>query len=166
MSGLGAWENLSLRRRKAPVKGALTAVRRAARTPHPGAVLPAPRKQPAPRPWLWVRGRGALTRGPLEGLRRTAGALGAGAVLARPDLGVQGPDVEEHAALLEGQGPLLGRDPRERVIPARLGQAGWGSATTGGGRRAGCKPGRPQGTPPNPRRRPTSGRAAPGSGRG
>lgn len=45
------------------------------------------------------------------------GALEARAVLASPNLGVQGPDVEKHTGLLEGQGPLLGWDPRQRVIP-------------------------------------------------
>lgn len=44
----------------------------------------------------------ALTSSPLEGLRSAAGARGAATVLACPNLGVEGSDVEEHTALLEG----------------------------------------------------------------
>ena len=38
-------------------------------------------------------------------------------VLPRSDLGVRGSDVEEHAALLKGQCPLVGWDPRQGIIP-------------------------------------------------
>lgn len=69
-------------------------------------------------------GSGSLTSSPLKGFHGAADALRAGAVLASPDLGVQGADVEQHAALLEGQGPLLGWKPCQRVVPAGLGQAG------------------------------------------
>lgn len=59
----------------------------------------------------------ALTGCSLEGIDGSVYAGGCRAVLSRPHLGVQSADVEEHAAFLEGQRPLTGRDARQRVIP-------------------------------------------------
>lgn len=99
----------------------------------------------------------ALTSSPLKGLRSPAGALGAGAVLASPDLGVEGSNVEKHTGLLEGQGPLLGRDPRERVVPAGVAQAGRGPMARsrmaqkwGAGRGGGLGPRAPHASQPLP----------------
>lgn len=69
----------------------------------------------------------ALTSSPLEGLSGMAGALGAGAVLPCSDLRVECPNVKQYTALLEGQSPLLCRDPRERVVPVAWCQDGYSS---------------------------------------
>lgn len=54
---------------------------------------------------------------PLESLSSVVGALGAGAILPCSNLRVECPNVKQYTALLEGQSPLLCRDPRERVVP-------------------------------------------------
>lgn len=58
-----------------------------------------------------------LTSCLLEGIDGLVEAGQGGAVLPRSDLGVQCSEVEEDTALLEGQSPLVGWDPRQRVIP-------------------------------------------------
>ena len=170
MSRLGAWEKFSRRRLKAPAgergsEGLSWAARRA---PSPWAPLREPLcAEPLglgghhacpPTPTLALEpgskdctgtavapGSGGLTSSPLKGFHGAADALGAGSVLASPDLGVQGADVEQHAALLEGQGALLGWEPRQRVIPAGLHQAGKSSL-----KKLGVS-GRPRGScPPQP----------------
>lgn len=66
----------------------------------------------------------ALTGCPLEGIDGSVYAGGCRAVLSRPHLGVESADVEEHAAFLEGQRPLTGRDARQGVVPG-----GWTTVT-------------------------------------
>lgn len=75
-------------------------------------------------PLIWST---ALTSSPLESLSGVAGALGAGAILPCSDLRVECPNVKQYTALLEGQGPLLCRDPRERVVPVAWCQDGYSS---------------------------------------
>ena len=79
----------------------------------------------APHPsYLWST---ALTSSPLESLSSVVGALGAGAILPCSNLRVECPNVKQYTALLEGQSPLLCRDPRERVVPAAWCQDGYSS---------------------------------------
>lgn len=74
-----------------------------------------------PLAMLWST---ALTSSPLESLGGVGGALGAGAVLPSSNLRVECPNVKQYTALLEGQSPLLCRDPRERVVPVAWCQGG------------------------------------------
>lgn len=57
------------------------------------------------------------TRSSLKGVYGSVDAGGNAAVLPRSDLRVQSSDVEQHAALLEGQRALRRRDARQRVVP-------------------------------------------------
>lgn len=57
------------------------------------------------------------TGGSLEGIDGSVDASRGGAVLPRPHLRVHRADVEKHAAFLEGQRSLTGRDACQRVVP-------------------------------------------------
>lgn len=114
MSGLGAWEKLALRTLKVPAGGGRGC----------SQGCPAPAGVGSTQDHLATHSWPCLTHSILEGLTSQPGAPGAAAVLACPDLGVEGTHVEQHAALLKGQCPLLGWEPRKRVVPRGKGGSG------------------------------------------
>lgn len=77
---------------------------------HPMEMLPA-------RPWGTGEAGNPHTGRLLKGIDGLVEPRQGCTVLPCSDLGVQGSDVEKHAALLKGQRPLVGWDPRQGVVP-------------------------------------------------